>query len=83
MLFLMVWRADMLSIWIGVGGFCLYPDFFNTIHGYLAIFAATCAAINLASVELPVVEDWVLDLYITAPPQKIKTNPVVDQRFFN
>ena len=37
-----------------------------------------CAAINSASVELPAVNDCVLDLYTTAPPQKVKTKTVVD-----
>ena len=42
-----------------------------------------CAAINSASVELPAVNDCVLDLYTTAPPQKVKTKPEVDRHLRN
>ena len=82
-LLLIICRADMLSICIGVGDFCSYPNCFKTILRYFVIFAAMWAAINSALVELPAVKDWVLNLYTLAPPQNVKTNPVVDRCFLN
>ena len=56
-LLLIICRVDILSIWIGVGEFCLYSNCFKTIQRYLAIFEPTCAAINSTSVKLPAAKD--------------------------
>ena len=65
---------------MGVGSAWLNPSLVSTDLMYFAVFAAVTAAMNSASVELRAVSDCVFDLYTTAPPEYVKTYPVVDLR---
>ena len=76
---LIICKAGKLSIYIGISEVFLYPSSCNNICRYQASLAVVWAEMNLASVELPAVSDWVFDLYIIAPHINMKTRLVVER----